>query len=125
MRNPDYLADELLNDYESSGEASLLDHAGAILDSEEPEVRRYPMLHFLLENGRKVAREIESEEPVFCYYVNRVQLVLALADGLGGSGLKERRYLQREYAETAWGERIGSVSARAQERLAVLRGSGG
>ncbi len=48
LRSPDYLADELLNDYEQSGEPRLLDLAAQILNSEEPEVRRYPMLrhHF-------------------------------------------------------------------------------
>jgi hypothetical protein len=48
LRNPDYLADELLTEYEKSGEAPLLRLAGRILDSEEPEVRRCPMLrhHF-------------------------------------------------------------------------------
>lgn len=48
LRNPDFLANELLNGYEATGEAELLEHAAAILDSEEPEVRRYPMLrhHF-------------------------------------------------------------------------------
>lgn len=59
--------------------------------------------------------------PVFSYYVDRVQLVLALADGLGGTQLKQRQYLQREYAETVRGERIGSVSVRARARLAQLR----
>ncbi|MFD6892704.1 hypothetical protein [Streptomyces sp. NPDC059957] len=48
LRNPDFLANELLNGYEATGELELLEHAAAILDSEEPEVRRYPMLrhHF-------------------------------------------------------------------------------
>lgn len=48
LRNPDFLANELLNGYEATGEGELLEHAAAILDSEEPEVRRYPMLrhHF-------------------------------------------------------------------------------
>lgn len=41
LRNPDYLADELLTKYEVSAEARLLELAGLILDSEEPEVRRY------------------------------------------------------------------------------------
>ncbi|WP_406318556.1 hypothetical protein [Streptomyces sp. NBC_00118] len=159
LRNPDYLADELLTDYESSREAPLLTLAGEILDSEEPEVRRYPMLrhhfgayeplndalavlrsagltaqrrrgtvnrvrqhdYFLLEAGRQVAREMIRQVPVFSYYVDRVQLVLALADGLGGTQLKQRQYLQREYAETVRGERIGSVSVRARARLAQLR----
>lgn len=48
LRNPDYLANELLDAYEQQREQHLLDSAAVILDSEEPEVRRYPMLrhHF-------------------------------------------------------------------------------
>ncbi|MFD8079015.1 hypothetical protein ACFV3E_40955 [Streptomyces sp. NPDC059718] len=137
----------------------MLSWASAILDSEEPEVRRYPMLrhhfgayeplddalavlriaslvarrrrgtvkrvrqhdYFLLAAGRKVAREVIQEAPVFQYYVDRVRLVLLLAEGKGGSQLKEQQYLQREYAEAARGERIGSVSARARKRLERLR----
>jgi hypothetical protein len=159
LRNPDYLADELLNDYDVSGEPYLLELAGSILDSEEPEVRSYPMLrkhfgayefldnalavlrsaglvaqrrrgtvnrvrqydYFLLEAGRAVAREVIREAPVFDYYVQRVALVITLADGLGGTQLKERQYLQREYADTARDQRIGSVSVRARARLERLR----
>jgi len=47
VRNPDFFADELLNEYERCGDTELLHRAQAILDSEEPEVRRYPMLRFL------------------------------------------------------------------------------
>ncbi|GIH99169.1 hypothetical protein [Planobispora takensis] len=47
LRNPDYLADELLNDYERSNEDVLLDLAGTILDSDEPEVCAIPMLRYL------------------------------------------------------------------------------
>jgi hypothetical protein len=61
------------------------------------------------------------EAPDFRYYVDRARLVLALADGLGGSELKRPQYLQREYAETVRGERIGSVAARARARLEKLR----
>ncbi|WP_219911772.1 hypothetical protein [Nonomuraea fuscirosea] len=159
LRNPDYLADELLTEYEKSGEEPLLELAGSILDSEEPEVRRYPMLrhhfgayeplddalavlrsaalvgrrrrgtvnrvrqhdYFLLAAGREVARQVIYEAPVFQYYVERTRLVLALADGLGGSQLKQRQYLQREYAEATRGERIASVTARARARLEKLR----
>ncbi|WP_327161937.1 hypothetical protein [Streptomyces zaomyceticus] len=159
LRNPDYLADELLTKYEASGEARLLELAGQILDSEEPEVRSYPMLrhhfgayeplddalavlrsagllarrrrgtvnrvrqhdYFLLTSGRTVAREMLQQAPVFQYYVDRVGLVLDLADGRGGSQLKRQQYLQREYAEAARGDRIGPVSARARARLERLR----
>ncbi|MGC4939825.1 hypothetical protein [Kribbella sp. DT2] len=48
VRNPDYLANELLNDYESGDhDPALLGLATDILDSEEPELRRYPMLRYL------------------------------------------------------------------------------
>lgn len=159
LRNPDYLADELLSDYETSRELGLLQLAGKILDSEEPEVRRYPMLrhhfgayeplddalavlrssglvvrkrrgtvdrvrqhdYYLTSTGKQVAQQIVRDLPAFTYYVDRVALVVALADGLGGTDLKKRQYLQREYAEAARGTRIGSVSSRARARLAELR----
>jgi len=44
---PDYLADELLTRYEQEGEAADLSLAKQILDSDEPEVRSYPMLRYL------------------------------------------------------------------------------
>lgn len=48
VRNPDYLANELLNDYDGGDhDPALLDLAAQILDSEEPELRRYPMLRYL------------------------------------------------------------------------------
>jgi hypothetical protein len=47
VRNPDFLADELLNEYEAGGDAEFLELAGDILSSDEPEVRRYPMMRFL------------------------------------------------------------------------------
>jgi hypothetical protein len=47
VRNPDFFANELLDEYERCGDPALLEQASAILDSDEPEVRRYPMLRFL------------------------------------------------------------------------------
>jgi hypothetical protein len=46
LRNPDYLANELLDRFESTGDQGLLAEAERILTSEEPEVRRYPMLRY-------------------------------------------------------------------------------
>ncbi|WP_372346606.1 hypothetical protein [Streptomyces sp. KL116D] len=121
LRNPDYLADELLTEYEQSGEERVVVAGRDDSGLEEPEVRRYPMLrhhfgayepldnalavlrsaglvarrrrgtvsrvrqhdYFLLEAGRSVAREVLQQAPVFRYYVERVELVVALADGLG------------------------------------------
>jgi hypothetical protein len=47
MRNPDYLADELLNQYERTNDASFVEDARRILDDREPEVRRLPMTKYL------------------------------------------------------------------------------
>ncbi|MEV0082874.1 hypothetical protein [Saccharopolyspora sp. NPDC050642] len=45
VRYPDYLANELMNEYEKApDEPYLLVLAGDILDSEEPDLRRLPML---------------------------------------------------------------------------------
>jgi hypothetical protein len=47
VRNPDFVANELINEYEAGGGSDLLDQAQAIIDSDEPDVRRYPMMRFL------------------------------------------------------------------------------
>lgn len=47
LRNPDYLADELLNEYDRTGDASLVGEARRILDDREPEVRRLPMTKYM------------------------------------------------------------------------------
>jgi hypothetical protein len=47
VRNPDFLANELINEYEAGGDAELLVRADAIINSDEPDVRCYPMMRFL------------------------------------------------------------------------------
>jgi len=47
VRNPDFVANELINEYEAGGDSDLLELAQAIIDSDEPDVRRYPMMRFL------------------------------------------------------------------------------
>lgn len=47
MRNPDHLAHALLDEYEDSNDARWLRHAKAILNSEEPELRRDAMAKYL------------------------------------------------------------------------------
>lgn len=46
MRNPDYLADELLSIFETTGDPDLLSLADQILSSREPDLRRLPMIRF-------------------------------------------------------------------------------
>jgi hypothetical protein len=47
MRYPDYLANELLNEFDQTGDHSLAAQAASILDSREPELRRFPMVRYL------------------------------------------------------------------------------
>ncbi len=159
VRNPDFLAATLLKDYETSREPYLLQLAEEILTSEEPEVRRCPMIrylfgayeqlddalavlrsagliirrkrgtpghvqqhdYFLTARGRQAVDTILSTEPVFAYYVDRVNLVAALTEGYGGTQLKARQYLHEEYRDTPIGDRIGSIAAQTRARLAELR----
>jgi hypothetical protein len=47
LRNPDYLGDELLNEYEPTGDRTLVGEVRRILNDREPEVRRLPMTKYL------------------------------------------------------------------------------
>ncbi|MEV4124192.1 hypothetical protein [Nocardia sp. NPDC049707] len=160
VRNPDYLAYELMNEYEAAPDVPrLLALAAEILESEEPDLRRFPMLrykygafeelddalaplvergvlrktqilgqerivehiYFLLERGREVARSILAEAPVLAWYVERTRMVVELVDGLGGTQLKDRQYLLRDYADTPWGKHIVPVTDQARARLLELQ----
>lgn len=46
MRNPDYLAAELLDLFDASGESRFLRAAERIFATDEPDIRRYPMVRF-------------------------------------------------------------------------------
>lgn len=46
MRNPDYLADELLNVFETQGDQHHLDAAREIFRAQEPDIRRFPMIRW-------------------------------------------------------------------------------
>jgi DNA-binding PadR family transcriptional regulator len=46
LRNPDYFANWLLDLYDEHGGHTLLAEAQRIMDSEEPEIRNYPMLRY-------------------------------------------------------------------------------
>lgn len=46
LRNPDYLANLLIDRFEETNDQELLAEARQILESEEPEIRRYPMLRY-------------------------------------------------------------------------------
>lgn len=47
MRNPDYLASELLDAYETTSDIRYRQAAEAIFESDEPDLRRIPMIRYL------------------------------------------------------------------------------
>lgn len=47
MRNPDYLASELLDAYETTGNVKHRQAAEAIFENDEPDLRRVPMIRYL------------------------------------------------------------------------------
>jgi hypothetical protein len=163
VRYPDYLANELLNEYESHPDSpGLVDEADLILSSQEPDLRRFPMLrhrfgafeqldnalsvliekglarkrdrlgekrviqhnYYLLDRGRTTAQALLEQAPALGWYVARTRTVVALVDGLGGSHIKDRQYLQREYADTPIGSYIPPITEQARRRLTAIRATG-
>ena len=106
VRNPDYLANELLNDYEDGDQdTTLLQMAGEILDSEEPELRRYPMLRYLF----GAYEDLEDALAV----LRQADLVIRRKKGRPGHVTRTDYYLTRDgedmaarickdYPELAW-----------------------
>jgi hypothetical protein len=104
LRNPDYLADELLNDYERSGEALLLGLAGKILDSDEPELRAIPMLRYLFGAFEELDRALSMLAAPRLVVVTQRRTV--------------HRVLQDNYFLTAKGRELAE---RATEEFSQLR----
>jgi DNA-binding PadR family transcriptional regulator len=161
MRNPDYLANELLNEYERERDATLLDEARAIYESREPDLRRLPMVRYLFgafeplddalallrahdfvrihregvpgerirehvylltERGRAAMAQLSALGPELDWYAKRAELVMRVAGGAGGKMLKDRQYLQLEYAATELGKPIAPIAERVRSRLDELTG---
>jgi hypothetical protein len=104
LRNPDYLADELLNDYEREREkeAINLQIAGDILDSDEPEICAIPMLRYLFGAFE---------------YIDQAMSVLAAPRLVLVVPRRTTRVLQDNYYLTAKGRKLAE---RATEQFPVL-----
>ena len=159
MRNPDYLANELLTEFETSGERDLLTIAQRIFDDREPDLRRLPMVRYLfgafepLDNALAILRaadlirikrdgvaggkirehlyllttagedafgRIAAAAPELGWYRDRASIVARVAGAEGGKALKDRQYLQAEYAGTELSHVIQPVTDRVQARLATI-----
>lgn len=159
MRNPDYLANELLTEFETSGERDLLAIAQRIFDDREPDLRRLPMVRYLfgafepLDNALAILRaadlirikrigvpggkirehlyilttageaaleRIAAAAPELGWYRDRAWIVARVAGAQGGKALKDRQYLQAEYAGTELSHVIKPVTDRVLARLAAI-----
>lgn len=159
MRNPDYLANELLTEFESSGERDLLTIVQRIFDDREPDLRRLPMVRYLfgafepLDNALAILRaadlirikrdgvpggkirehlyllttagkdalgRIAAAAPELGWYRDRACIVARVAGAQGGKALKDRQYLQAEYAGTELSHVIQPVTDRVLARLAAI-----
>lgn len=164
MRNPDYLANELLTEFEASGDHDLLAIAQRIFNDREPDLRRLPMVRYLfgafepLDNALAILRSVDlvrikregspggkvrehlyllttageaaldrlaTASPELAWYRDRAQIVARVAGARGGKALKDRQYLQEEYAETELSHVIAPVTDRVLKRLeTILEGLG-
>lgn len=163
MRNPDYLANELLTVFGETGDASLVQLAERIFDDREPDLRRLPMVryHFgafepldnalsilvaagllkirrqgspgqvrehiylLTIKGREAMASLAAAAPELAWYRDRAAIVTRIAGDKGGRALKDRQYLQAEYAGTELNHIIAPITERVRKRLdAILEGAG-
>ncbi|MDC0714209.1 hypothetical protein POL68_37445 [Stigmatella sp. ncwal1] len=159
MRNPDYLANELLNEYELHHDPALLLKAREIFESREPDLRRVPMVRYLFgafepldeglallrthdfvrirrvgvpgahirehlylvtKDGRTALDKLAAMGPELAWYRQRAVLVAQVAGGAGGKALKDRQYLQQEYAGTALKKVIAPITDRVRLRMEGL-----
>ncbi|PRY20099.1 hypothetical protein CLV78_11548 [Aliiruegeria haliotis] len=158
MRYPDYLANELLDEFEGGGGNDLIEIAKKIFDDREPDLRHLPMVryHFgafepldnalailragdlirirrtgqpghvrqhiylLTQKGRSAMAELAAAAPELAWYRERAKLVARVAGRLGGTALKDRQYLQEEYAETDLSRPIQPIAERVKKRLSDL-----
>lgn len=162
MRNPDYLANELLTEFEANDDRSLVELAQQIFDNREPDLRRLPMIryHFgafepldnalsilvaagliqikrqgvpgqvrehiylLTGKGRKAMAELAAAAPELAWYQERATVVVRIAGDRGGKALKDRQYLQQEYAGTELNHVIAPITERVRKRLSDILGNG-
>lgn len=63
---------------------------------------------------------LASSAAELTWYRERARIVARVAGATGGAALKDRQYLQREYAQTELNRVIAPVAERVQARLATI-----
>jgi hypothetical protein len=158
IRYPDYLANELLKEFERTGSKDDLELARSIFDDREPDLRRVPMIryHFgafeplhnplsilrsrdlirqhrhgepgrvretwylLTKAGREAMDRLANAAVELAWYRDRAAVAARVAGAAGGAALKDRQYLQEEYAATPLKGTIPSIADRVRARLEEL-----
>lgn len=96
---------------------SILAVAGLVRPVTVPHPTAHPR-HFLLSAaGIELADRIVADHSIFGWYAERAKLVMKVANGRGGSALKERQHEQKEYHEAQLNDLIPTIADRVRERL--------
>ncbi len=64
--------------------------------------------------------DLASLAEEIAWYKHRAEVVARLAGGAGGKALKDRQYLQAEYADTALKHIIAPITDRVRLRMEAL-----
>jgi len=75
--------------------------------------------------GEAALDRLSAAAPELAWYRDRAQIVARVAGTRGGKALKDRQYLQKEYAGTELSQVIAPVTDRVLQRLeTILEGLG-
>lgn len=78
-------------------------------------------LYLLTRRGRASMNELAAAAPEIAWYKDRAAVVATLAGEVGGKALKDRQYLQQEYASTELKHLIAPVTDRVRDRLELIQ----
>lgn len=82
-------------------------------------------IYLLTRRGSEAMDALAAAAPELAWYRDRARLVAEVAGGDGGRALKDRQYMQKEYAETDLSQPIRSIASRVLERLREIESEGG
>lgn len=77
-------------------------------------------LYLLTQQGLEAMETLAQAATELAWYKDRAELVAEIAGEQGGTALKDRQYLQKEYAETDLSQPIRSISERVMKRITAL-----
>lgn len=75
--------------------------------------------------GRSAMTSLAAAAPELAWYRERAAVVARIAGDRGGKALKDRQYLQEEYAGTELNHIIVPITERVHERLSAILGGAG